>query len=237
VSAEEIVPSVYAIPLGYVNAFAFATERGLCLVDSGLKGHEKKILKAVAGMGRSASDVGDILVTHHHADHVGALAAIKQSTSGIVYIHPIDAPIVAGERRRPPASRSSLLGRVLGPLVMRLPANNPPPAFADREVSDGDELPLGAGVTVIHTPGHTAGSVSFLLREHGGVLFAGDAAGHMFGRLGKPFGMFTEDMAQARESIRKLAGLEFDIACFGHGSVLKGKAHAEFRRYVERMAR
>ena len=49
--------------------------------------------------------------------------------------------------------------------------------------------------------------------------------------------MYTEDMAQAKESIRKLAGLEFDTACFGHGRVLKGRANAAFRRLMEKLAR
>lgn len=236
--AEEILPSVFALRLGYVNAFAFSTPDGLVLVDSGLKGHDKKIASAFEGIGRGVNEIAYVLITHHHADHVGSLAAIKSAASGArIHVHTLDAPIVAGEKPRPPANRSSILGRILGPLIMRLPVNHPPAAAADRLVSDGDRLPIGAGVRVIHTPGHTAGSVAYLLEEHGGVLFAGDAAGHMFGRIGKPLGMFTEDMGQARASIRKIAGLEFDTACFGHGSMLKGNAHAEFRRYVEKMAR
>ncbi len=64
-----------------------------------------------------------------------------------------------------------------------------------------------------------------------------DAAGNLFGRLGPPLGMYTEDMVQVKTSLRKIAELEFDAACFGHGGVLKGKASAAFRRYVEKMAR
>ena len=120
---------------------------------------------------------------------------------------------------------------------MRLPANKPTPVAADHQINDGDELPIAGGVRVIHTPGHTAGHVSFFVEGHGGVLFAGDAAGNMFGRVGKPLLMFTEDMDEAKESMKKLAELEFDTACFGHGRVLKGKANMAFRRYIEKMAR
>jgi glyoxylase-like metal-dependent hydrolase (beta-lactamase superfamily II) len=104
-------------------------------------------------------------------------------------------------------------------------------------VNDGDIVPVGGGVQVIATPGHTAGHVSYFVPGHGGVLFAGDAAGHLFGRIGKPALIFTEDMPQAKESMRKLAALEFETACFGHGTVLKGRASIEFRQYVERMAK
>ena len=48
---------------------------------------------------------------------------------------------------------------------------------------------------------------------------------------------YTEDMDEARASMRELAEMEFDTACFGHGRVLKGKANLAFRRYVEKMAR
>ena len=151
-------------------------------------------------------------------------------------MHPTDAPIVSGEKKRPAANPDSMLGRIAGPIIERLPAAKPPPIAPDHLVNEGDELPIGAGIRVIHTPGHTLGSVSYLVRGHGGVLFAGDAVGHIMGRLGGSLRMFTEDMEAAKASIRKLAGMEFDTACFGHGSVLKGKAAAAFRRYVEKMA-
>jgi hypothetical protein len=48
--------------------------------------------------------------------------------------------------------------------------------------------------------------------------------------------MFTEDPAAMRASIAKLAGLEFDTACFGHGSVLRGRANTAFRDLAERLA-
>jgi glyoxylase-like metal-dependent hydrolase (beta-lactamase superfamily II) len=155
----------------------------------------------------------------------------------MAWVHPLDAPVVAGEKRRPHANPSSVAGRLFGWAVERMPQNHPPPARAGHEVQDGETVPVAGGVQAVHTPGHTAGHMSYLMPGHGGVLFAGDAAAHMFGRIGKPMLMFTEDMAQARESMRKLAALEFDTACFGHGSVLKGKANVEFRRYVEKMAR
>lgn len=236
-AAEEIFPSVYALPLGYVNAFLLAEEDGLTLVDSGLRGNLKAIQRAIRGIGRKPEDIRHILITHHHADHVGGLATLKANSGATVYAHPLDAPVVSGESKRPGVNPGSMLGKVAGPLVTRLSANNPPPATVDREVNEGDELPIGGGIQVIHTPGHTIGSVAYLAPMHGGVLFAGDAAAHMFGRLGKPMLMFTEDMEQAKDSIRRLAGMEFDTACFGHGTVVKGQAVLVFRRYVEKMAR
>ena len=235
--AEEIFPFIYAVPLGYVNAFLLADPDGPTLVDSGLKGNYKRILQAIRDIGRKPEELRNVLVTHHHADHVGSLAALIEKSGATAWVHPLDAPIVAGEKRRPHPNPSSIAGRIFGPVLERLPMNNPTPAKATQLVNDGDVVPVSGGVQVIATPGHTTGHVSYFVPGHGGVLFAGDAAGHMFGRIGKPALIFTEDMAQAKQSMRKLAALEFETACFGHGTVLKGRANIEFRRYVERMAK
>jgi len=236
--AEQVVPGVYAVKIrgGYVNAYLIIRDQAV-LIDSGLPRQAAKILSSLRAAGGKPEDLGHILVTHHHVDHAGSLAELLEATRAQVYVHPLDAPIVRGERDVPGPNPRSKAGKVLGPLVMRLTPRRLPPVAVGHEVSDGEDLPLAGGITVVHTPGHTAGHTCYLWREGRGVLFAGDAAGNIFGRLGPPFGMFTEDMAQAKESIRKIAALEFDTACFGHGGVIRGKAHAAFRRYVEKMAR
>ena len=237
--AEEVLPGVYAIKIrmGYVNAFLLRGEDGLTLIDSGLPGQVRTLLSAVERIGRKPADLRHIAVTHHHVDHTGSLANLVQATQAKVYVHPLDAPIVKGERPVPGPNPASLLGKIMWPALKRFTPRQLAPIAIDHEVQDGEELPLADGLKAVHTPGHTAGHVSYLRPGDGGVLFVGDAAGHLLGRLGPPAGMFTEDMVQVRASLRKIAGLEFDAACFGHGSVLKGKASAAFRRYVEKMAR
>jgi len=234
---EEIFPFIYALPMGYVNAFLLAEQDGLTLIDSGLPNGDKRIGKAIGELGRKRSELRNILITHHHADHCGGSARLKEATGATTYAHPIDAPIISGEKPRPGPNPASMTGRVLGPVITRLPQNHPKVTPVDHLVNDGDFIPVAVGVKVIHTPGHTMGSIAFLVEGHGGILFAGDAAAHMFGRLGKPMLLFTEDMNAVRDSMRKLAALEFGTACFGHGSVIRGQANVEFRQYVEKMAK
>jgi glyoxylase-like metal-dependent hydrolase (beta-lactamase superfamily II) len=66
------------------------------------------------------------------------------------------------------------------------------------------------------------------------ILFAGDAALNVLG-LRPPLAMATEDMAQAKESVRKMAALDFDIACFGHGGIMRKDAVLRFRRFAEKL--
>ena len=94
-------------------------------------------------------------------------------------------------------------------------------------MEDGDELSLAGGLHVIHLPGHSAGQVGFLWPQHGGVLFAGDVATNMI-RLRYP--PIFEDLAEGRRSLARLGGLDFEVACFGHGKAIVGEAVAKFRQ-------
>lgn len=223
--------------MGYVNAFLVDGDE-LTLVDVGLPGLTKTFLKAIRDAGRDSKDLRHIAVTHHHADHTGSLAPLAAKIAdATVYAHPLDIPVIIGEKPIPGPNPDSKLGKVLGPLVMRMQPTRLEHVDIQQPVEDGAEIPAAGGMTVVHTPGHTAGHISFLKPGNGGVLFVGDAAANMFGKIGLPIGMFTEDMAQARESMRRIAELEFDAACFGHGSVITGKANTAFRRWVEKQAR
>ena len=78
---------------------------------------------------------------------------------------------------------------------------------------------------VIHTPGHCAGQVALLWRP-GRMLFAGDVCMNIMG-LGDPVGF--ESLEEGRASQRKLAGLSFDAAGFGHGEPIARDASSRFR--------
>jgi glyoxylase-like metal-dependent hydrolase (beta-lactamase superfamily II) len=94
--------------------------------------------------------------------------------------------------------------------------------LAIEAVGEGDDV---FGLEVIETPGHTPGSIS-VIDHDAGLLIAGDALnGNAAGTdiLGAS-PRFSSDMAAANESIRKLAGLSFDTAAFGHGNPFTGAA-------------
>lgn len=89
-------------------------------------------------------------------------------------------------------------------------------------VGDGDEV---FGLEIIETPGHTAGHIS-VLDPSAGVLVAGDALNGSDGGVAGANPRFTDDMAMADESVKKLAALEFDTAFFGHGDPVETGAAA-----------
>jgi glyoxylase-like metal-dependent hydrolase (beta-lactamase superfamily II) len=97
--------------------------------------------------------------------------------------------------------------------------------------ADGDEV---FGLRIVATPGHTAGHIS-VYDPHASALILGDAAVNVGGTLAAPSERFTADMAQAQESLRKIAGLAFETAWFMHGEPIQGGASAAFAGLVARL--
>jgi glyoxylase-like metal-dependent hydrolase (beta-lactamase superfamily II) len=105
------------------------------------------------------------------------------------------------------------------------------PAAVDILVNDGDEIPALGGIKVLHTPGHTPGSICLFLQQEG-IVIVGDVITHRFG-LSLPSKMFTVDMTQELQSIKRVVSLDFDVICFGHGSPIVYEAHPAITDFVE----
>ena len=88
----------------------------------------------------------------------------------------------------------------------------------DNVVRDGDVLPYMGGLRVMHTPGHTPGSMSLLLTKSG-VLVVGDTIINNINRLSRPLPL-RADRDESEQSLQKLVQLDFDVCCFGHGPPL-----------------
>lgn len=91
-------------------------------------------------------------------------------------------------------------------------------------VADGSEV---FGLQIIATPGHTEGHVS-VFDPAGSALITGDAVFNIGGTLARSPEQFTADLAQANESVRKMAGLSFERALFMHGEPIEGGGAAAF---------
>jgi glyoxylase-like metal-dependent hydrolase (beta-lactamase superfamily II) len=81
---------------------------------------------------------------------------------------------------------------------------------------------------VIETPGHTVGHIS-VLDEAAGILVVGDAMNRMNGMLSGSNPSFTADAAAADDSVRKLAGFDFEVILFGHSDPILSGGSAEVR--------
>jgi len=226
-AATQIVPELFAIPVGPVNTFLLESSDGCTLIDSGLPGSADQILHAIDKLGKQPKDIRHIVLTHAHPDHIGSFAALKKATTADAYMHPLDAPIVtSGSGFRPmkpaPGFRTGILFRLFVRTVASVEASP-----IEHRVEDGQVLPIAGGLMAIHAPGHCAGQLAFLWPQHGGVLFAADTCSNMMG-LGWSLGY--EDFEQGKRSLSKLMTFDFQVACFGHGKAIIHDAVGKFKQ-------
>jgi glyoxylase-like metal-dependent hydrolase (beta-lactamase superfamily II) len=218
------------VPFDLINSFLFEDDDGsLTLVDAGLKRADKKVLAALAGLGKAPQDVQRLVVTHAHQDHAGGLAGIQQATGGTVSAHDRDAVYL--QRGKPPQlDATRLSGRVM---------NRARGGFGKVEVGetfqDGELLPIGGGLRVVHTPGHSPGHSSFL-HEPTGVLITGDAIFNVRGLRYSP-ALFCTDIKLSRETADRLGELDYEIVAFTHGEQISSGARVAVRAFLRGRAR
>jgi glyoxylase-like metal-dependent hydrolase (beta-lactamase superfamily II) len=193
----------------------------LTLIDTGLPRNAKKILSYIQGMGYNPSDITVIILTHFHLDHVGSALQLKNATKAKVAVHKDEAGYVS--RKKAPPKLENIVYRVVSSVIKASPVQ------PDITLNDGDKI---GNLRVIHTPGHTPGSIS-LLDEEKRVLFVGDSLRTKGKTVIGPSEEFSTDKAKAKESIGKLAALTFDVMLPGHGEPLRHSASDEVKKYYE----
>lgn len=201
------------------NVYLVEDAGKLILIDTGLPRSDKKIVKYIESLGRKPSDVSTIVLTHFHIDHIGTAKKMKEITNAQVAVHEVDADFVAGKKATP--KPKNLMFKALSSIV------KPAPVEPDLLLKDGDKV---GRFIVIHTPGHSEGSISLLDSERK-VMFAGDAIRFMDGKLTGPPEQFTLDMDKAKNSIRKISMFDFDVLLSGHGQPLMSEAFMKVKEF------
>ncbi len=219
---KEIVPGFYNVTgLRAGRVYVIVDSDGLTVIDASLDGSAQKIIGQIEALGHTAADVKRILITHAHMDHVGGLPELQKLTGAEVIAHEIEKPVVQGET---PSIRAG--GKSAGIL---------PGTPVDRTLTDGEVIEdVMDGLQVIFTPGHSYGHIAFWQPDKR-LLITGDAMMHFLGRLSLPFAAFTPDMDEAKRSIKKLAELDVEVACFGHGPPITTDAGVAIRQFAERV--
>lgn len=226
----ELLPGIHQVDGVSSNVFLIVEPDGLAVIDTGLPGSGPKIAGYVASLGRPASDVRWILLTHQHVDHVGGAAALAQATGATVVAHPLDTPAIEGRAPRELPNNALLRTGMQVLLMGRLR-----PVAVARQMQDGETLPVFAregGLHVVATPGHTTGHIAFYQPERR-VLFGGDAYRHSGGRVVRPPAMVTTDMDGALKSLALLATLDVAASLPGHGAPITQDAGALFAQAVK----
>lgn len=220
----EIMPGIYQVDGVNAHSYIITGKEGATIIDAGMFGNTKKIIKYAEKIGLKPSDIKTIVLTHHHMDHTGSLSNLKKATGANVAIHKEDADYLSGKKKQEVKSKG--LRPMLLMLLMRF--MQPKPVEPEILLEEGDKV---GGLTVIHTPGHTPGSIS-LYDPDRKVIYVGDALRYVNGKIeGPPGARFTSDPEMAKQSIGKISSLDFDVMLSGHGEALRPKASEKVREF------
>src|ERR1700729_2315016 len=156
------------------NCWLWQEPDGLTLIDAGHPWNTKVILDAIKHVGHP---LRRIIITHAHPDHAGAAAEIAAETKAVVRARSADIPFMQG------GSMADVPGFWLCRAILKtgqcLGMLNPPPINGVEPLVDGEMV---GRLRVLHTPGHTPGSISLWAQE-AQALFCGDNMGYSFSLL------------------------------------------------------
>jgi glyoxylase-like metal-dependent hydrolase (beta-lactamase superfamily II) len=227
VERVELLPQLHLLRLRFGQAYLWNDDGELTLIDTGLAGSEDDIASGIASLGLPREALRRVVLTHFHEDHAGSAAALAAWGDVAVLAGQADAPIIRrGSQLGPPPVLTEEEKPLYEAIVVQGSLPPAPPVRVDRELRDGDRLDIGGGARVLEIPGHTDGSIALYL-EGPRVLFTGDTIAEFQGQV--ILGVFNLDRKRTIASMRRLAALDADVACFGHGEPLVGSAAASLR--------
>nr|WP_063842712.1 LRA17 family subclass B3 metallo-beta-lactamase [uncultured bacterium BLR17]ACH58994.1 LRA-17 [uncultured bacterium BLR17] len=206
-----IAGNIYYVGTYDLACYLITTPQGHILINAALAGTVDQVKANVEALGFKFSDIKILLISQAHFDHVGGLAAIQKMTGAKVMIDDQDAPVVED------GGNSDYIygGKGVGSLFA--------PVHVDRKLHDHDNITLGGTqLEMLHHPGHTKGSCSYLLTvkdEHRSYRVLIANIPYMLSEVTLP-GMPTypnvgKDFMYTYGAMRKL---QFDIWVAAHSS-------------------
>lgn len=224
----KVAPDLYRLRIPgedahLLNSYLWVGSKSVALFDTGWVHSTPLIEGALHALGRSRADVRHVVLSHFHEDHAGAAAEIATWPNAVIVAGALEAPVVRGQE-------AGSLPRLTGPerTIHAEPSEPPraPVCRVDITVGDGDTLPIAGEARVLHTPGHTPGSIALHLPQLD-VVLTGDTVAEFNGAV--VLGVFNVDRAQTRQSALDIAATGAQIAGFGHGEAALEDASARIK--------
>ncbi len=203
------------INMGISNSYLIKGEEGYLLVDAGVEGKVDKLKSEMDEHDIEFGDIILIIITHVHYDHIGSLKEIKEKTEAPVLVHESEADLLKSGESYFPAG-NNWIGKIISNFAQSN-LNKPntfEPIKPDIEMKEYYNLQgFGFEGEIIHTPGHSAGSITVIIENR--HCFTGDT---MFSLV--PFTVnppFADNPEELYKSWEKIAAYDCWFFYPGHG--------------------
>jgi len=212
------------------------SNKDMVLVDCGMPGSLPGIKESAMAQNVNIDNLTKVVITHQDIDHTGSLMELKRAFPSILILAETkEIPYINGEKERIKAKKSREMYDSLPESqqemvqAMQRLYSTYEPVEMDGVICDHDIFPWCGDVEIISTPGHTPGHISLYLHEFK-TLISGDALFLQDGDLVISLPMFTYDMEQAKQSVKKLLDYDIDkIICY-HGGVYVGNVKEALKK-------
>ncbi|MDF2888855.1 MAG: beta-lactamase [Lacrimispora sp.] len=196
------------------NCYLVSEDDSSILVDTGLKGNERKILDACKG-----KNVKLIVLTHGHIDHIQNAAYLAKQLQVPIAMHEKDIVLIHNNLSREMKSNGFHGNIIKFFSVMSAKYAKIQTFVPDVILKEGDKL-LNYGIDgeVIELPGHTQGSIGIKLGDQ--YLLAGDALMNFFT---PGVSLLYEDREQMQKSAKRISAMGRLIIYFGHGNAVENR--------------
>ena len=219
----ELVPDVHSVD-GSVGCNTYLViDKGVTLIDTGLRGNEKMIYGYLEKLGYGPKDIRRIIITHAHIDHINCLSRLKEDTNAEIMAGEGEADVVDG--KKPLRATGGFFGLIFGALRLYYRYK---PVKVDVRLKDGDVIDVIGGLKVVMLSGHSPGNLG-LYSEPRKLVFSSDTIRILDHRMVAPHPRFTEDIKGAIEAIKRLSELQFNILLPGHGYPVMDNASEKVR--------
>ena len=222
-------------PLGMINCFLIKGERKHILVDTGVPNSETKIIRQLNQHNIRLEDIGLIIITHGHIDHFGSAKELKEILKVPILIHDMDkkALITGKSMLETLKPNHKIWDIILKPKIIRDSAS---PCLPDIVLHGNEEYDLsiyGINGKVIHSPGHTPGSLSVILEYESAIIMDVASSGILLGGIAFNSRMkhppFHDNLEQVKSSINYILSFNIEIFYLGHGNAVSRKSLINYR--------
>ena len=219
----ELAPNLHRIGNDIVAVYLISDRDGVTVIDAGLPGHYRDLVRELTLMGKTVADVRGLILTHGDSDHIGFAERLRREHGVPVYVHEGDAERAKGHGKGTGTGGAFGLA-AFGFIGYSLRKGGLRATYLTEvvEVHDGDVLDLPGAPRIIGLPGHSAGSIT-IHSPAVDAVFVGDGltTRHVLtGKTGPQPAPFTDEPEQAIASLAALPEVTWVLP--GHGAPFSG---------------